>query len=192
MTRHTTPCSTPARGFGTDIHPRKQDGRRNRNPLPPNGRRRLGDGRSALALRVFVFGVVLDFRGGSVRLDRLDALLGCGLRLMPLAARDDLPAKFEIFKSNPEISGSTSKRPMGPSGAPLIEVDAEHVSSGWSELDCDVDLPRNSGGTEQVPSQGTSKHVCNKPFVGQSEEQLTLKSQFGSSATSHSRDHSGD
>jgi hypothetical protein len=79
---------------------------------------------------VFVFGVVLDFRGGSVRIDRLDALLGCGLRLMPLAARDDLPAMFEIFKSNPEISGSTSKRPMGPSGAPLIEVDAEHDSSG--------------------------------------------------------------
>jgi len=52
---------------------------------------------------VFVFGVVLDFRGGSVRLDRLDALLGCGLRLVPLAARDGLPiGRFEV---EPEISG---------------------------------------------------------------------------------------
>jgi hypothetical protein len=77
--------------------------------------------RYALAVGVFVFGVVLDLRGSSVGLDRLDALLSGSLRLVALAAGDDLPVG--CLEVEPEISGFALENleTSPPSESPLIE-----------------------------------------------------------------------
>jgi hypothetical protein len=64
-----------------------------------------GERRYALAVRVFLIGVVVDLRGGSICLDRLNALLGRGLRLVALAAGNDLPiGRLEVEPKIPSES----------------------------------------------------------------------------------------